>query len=99
MASNSGSAKHGFVFGVLVLLALCSVTAGVLHLPVVLNNILIFAIAFAMAGLVVLQYMGLRMEGPLVFWTFLIPVILFAILVVGLMPDIAHTSIEFLRKF
>jgi cytochrome c oxidase subunit IV len=97
MTSNTLPAKHGFLFGILTLLALCSIATVFLHLPAVLNNLIIFAVAFAMAGLVVLQYMGLKMEGPLVVWTFLIPVILFAILVVGLMPDIAHTSIEFLR--
>lgn len=99
MDTKASAANHGTVFGILALLALCSIATGVLHFPEALNDVLIFGIAFAMAGLVILQYMGLKLEGQLVLWTFLVPVILFAILVVGLMPDIAHTSIEFLRRF
>jgi hypothetical protein len=50
-----------------------------------------------MAGLVLGQYMGLRLEGPLVVWTFIVPVALFVVLTLLLMPDIGHVSIEFLR--
>lgn len=97
MNSQNAPAKHSSIFALLVVLALCSVGVTLVHLSVALNNVVIFAIAFLMAGLVVLHYMGLRLEGPLVVWTFLISIILFAILVVTLMPDIAHTPVGFLK--
>jgi cytochrome c oxidase subunit IV len=90
VSSKTVASKHGFVFTVLTLLAFCSITTGFLHLPAGPNNLIIFTVAFAMAGLVVLQYMGLKMESPLVIWTFLVPIILFVVLVVALLPDIAH---------
>lgn len=95
MDAKTGSANHSVVFGSLVMLVLIAVGISVLHLSVMTNNILIFAIAFIMSGLVVAQYMGLRFEGRLVVWAFVLPLILFVILVIAMMPDIGHVSVPF----
>jgi cytochrome c oxidase subunit IV len=92
------TAHHKLVYTMLVILALLSVGMGFLHLPAIVNNVAIFTIAFAMAALVVAHYMGLRWEGPIILWTFLVPIILFAILVVLLVPDIAHSPLPFLGE-
>lgn len=97
MTLQKNTASHNVIFGLLVVLMFCAVGASLLHLPALTNNLIIFAIAFTMAGLVLGQYMGLRLEGPIVKWVVIIPTILFAILVFLLMPDIAHVHIEFLR--
>ena len=91
--------KHGMVFALLVILALFSVGKALLHLPALWNNLVIFGVAFVLAGLVVAQYMGLRMEGPVVIIIFVIPLVLFAIMVILLMPDVAHVKVDFLRVF
>lgn len=91
------AASHEVIFSILVVLLLLAVGAGFLGLPVVTHNLIILGIAFVMAGLVLAQYMGLRIEGPLVLWTILVPVVLFVILVFLLMPDISHVPVEFLR--
>jgi len=90
--------NHGFVFSSLVVLVFCSVGVSLLHLSPAINNLVIFAIAFFMAALVALQYMGLRLEGPLVVWLVIIPSVLFVIVVVLMMPDVAHVRVDFLRK-
>ena len=41
--------------------------------------------------------MGLKIKGPLVVWIFIIPIVLFAIMVVLMMPDIAHVKVDFLK--
>ena len=97
MAPKSASASHGVVFTLLVVLVLCAVGSTQLHLSPLMNNLIIFSIAFIMAGLVTAQYMGLRIEGPLILWIVFIPTLLFAILVILLMPDVAHVPVEFLR--
>jgi len=98
MASKSNSATHGVIFGLLVVLMLCSVGTHLLHLEPLATNLVLFTVAFLMAGLVVVQYMGLRTEGHLVKWLFVVPLILFGILVVLLLPDIAHFAVPpFLR--
>ena len=89
MGLNTASAKHGLVYGVLFALALLTVVARlVLSGPV--GKIAIFVIAFLMAGLVGVQYMGLKWEGRLIYLVIAIPVVLFIILVVVLIPDVAH---------
>jgi caa(3)-type oxidase subunit IV len=97
MESKGAGMKHEMVFGLLVVLALFSVGTTFLHLSYVWNNIVIFGTAFLMAGLVVAQYMGLRLEGPMVVILFVIPLVLFAIMVILMMPDIAHVGVDFLR--
>jgi cytochrome c oxidase subunit IV len=96
--NNNLSINQGLSFATLVALALLGVGVTLLHLSAPTQNVLVFAVAFLMAAIVVLQYMGLRWEGPLVIWTFLIPVVLFAILVIALVPDIAHICPAFLGK-
>ncbi|HUO57239.1 MAG TPA: cytochrome C oxidase subunit IV family protein [bacterium] len=94
---NPAPANHSMVFSLLVVLALIAVGISQIHLSPVMNNLLVFAIAFVMAGLVVSQYMGLKIEGPLVVWLFVIPIVLFAIMVVLMMPDIGHVKVDFLK--
>ncbi len=90
MKPNVASAKHGLVFGTLVVLAFLMVGARFLPLPGYAGTILLFAIAFVMAGLVVLQYMGLKWEGAIVYAVVAGPLVLFLILVLVLIPDVAH---------
>ena len=95
MNPNPTSSNHGILYALLVVLVALAAWVSLLHLSPGLNNLAVFGIAFTMAALVLAQYMGLRWEGPLVLWVFAIPVILFAILVVMLLPDIAHTPMPF----
>jgi hypothetical protein len=96
--STKSAVSHSAIFSLLVVLALLSVGASLLPLSTLFHNLTIFAIALVMAGLVLGQYMGLRLEGPLVLWTFIVPVILFGIIVILLMPDVAHVPVGFLKS-
>jgi len=95
MNPNNGAGRHDLVFTIFVALVFVSVTVSLLHLPVTLNNLIVLGIAFVMAGLVAAQYMGLKWEVPMVDVIVAIPLALFALLVVVLLPDIAHVSIPF----
>jgi cytochrome c oxidase subunit IV len=97
MASNTASVKHGFIFIQLVGLAVFSAASVFFGLSGPWHTLLLLAVALSMSGLVVAQYMGLKGEGALVYWTFFIPVILFAVLVAPLIPDIGHILVPFLR--
>jgi hypothetical protein len=94
--NSKSAASHGVIFSLLVALVLFSVGASFLPLSALFHNLIIFGIALVMAGLVLGQYMGLRLEGPLVLWTFFVPVVLFVIIIL-LMPDIAHVPVGFLK--
>lgn len=98
MRTQSSNSNHSVIFSALVVLALCSVGIFFLHLPTMMNNLAIFGVAAAMASLVFFQYMGLKMEGKLIYWTLVIPCVLFGILVVLFIPDVCHYSIDFLKK-
>jgi caa(3)-type oxidase subunit IV len=95
--NSTSSSNHLAVFSSLVVLALCAVGVTFLHLSAVANNLAIFGVAVVMAGLVVFQYMNLKSEGTIIYWVTIIPLVLFAILVILLMPDVCHFSIDFLR--
>lgn len=95
--NSKPAASHSVIFSSLVALVLLLVGVSFLPLSALFHNLIIFGIALVMAGLVLGQYMGLRLEGPLVVWTFVVPVILFAIIVILLMPDIAHVPVGFLK--
>jgi cytochrome c oxidase subunit IV len=97
MGSAKESVKHGFVFVQLIFLALLSVGVRWMPLSGGAHNFLVFGIAFSMAALVLVQYMGLNWRDTLLFWIFMVPVILFAVLVVLLIPDIAHHPFDFLK--
>jgi len=99
MNSNTASNNHAMIFSTLVVMALAAVGVTFLHLPLMANNVAIFAIAFVMAGLVFFQYMDLKSEGKLIYWIVIIPFVLFGILVVLFIPDVCHYSINFLRRF
>ncbi len=99
MNSNTSVNNHSAIFSVLVLLALSAVGITFLHLPVVSNNLAVFAVATVMAGLVFFQYMDLKSEGKLIYWIMIIPFVLFGILLVLFIPDVCHYSIDFLKRF
>ena len=99
MTPSKSPTSHTLVFSFLVALVLCAVGVSLLHLPPLANNLAIFAVAFVMAGLVVAQYMDLRMEGLTVKLVVAVPVILFAILVILLMPDVAHVPVPSFLRF
>jgi len=99
MKIHIGSADHGPLFALLVIMALTAAGTSFLHLPPLVNNTIVLAIASVMAVLVVGQYMGLRFKGQLAVWVFFAPaLILFLILVVMMLPDIAHIPFAFLGK-
>jgi caa(3)-type oxidase subunit IV len=91
------SSNHTAVFISLIVLVLCAVGVTFLHLSVMTQNFSIFGVAAVMASLVFFQYMNLKSEGHLIYWLTIIPLVLFAILVVLLMPDVCHYSIPFLK--
>ena len=99
MSANTSTNNHSIIFSALVVLALLAVGITFLHLPVVPNNLAIFAVATLMAGLVFFQYMDLKSEGKLIYWIMIIPFVLFGILFVLFIPDVCHYSIDFLKRY
>lgn len=99
MEMKTSSNNHTAVFSTLVVLVFLSVGVTLLRLPVVPNNLAIFAVAVVMASLVFFQYMDLKDEGKLIYWIMVIPFVLFGILLVLFIPDVCHFSINFLRRF
>ena len=95
--NSKTTSNHVAVFSSLVVLSLCAVGITFLHLSVIANNLAIFGVAMVMAGLVVFQYMNLKAETSIIYWVVIIPLVLFAILVFLLIPDVCHFSPEFLR--
>ena len=98
MVPRNKPSAHGITFSFLVFLVLGSVGASLMHLPPSTNNVIVLAAAFFMAGLVVSQYMGLKVESWVVRLTVAVPVVLFIILVVLLLPDIAHFPVPSFLK-
>jgi caa(3)-type oxidase subunit IV len=98
MEMKTSSNNHTVVFSSLVVLALLSVGITLLHMPIMANNLAIFAVAVVMAGLVFFQYMDLKSEGKLIYWIMIIPFVLFGILLVLFIPDVCHFSIDFLKR-
>ncbi|SRR5579871_6834386 len=99
MAPRSKPSAHEITFSLLIVLVLGSVGASLMHLPSSTNNTIVLAAAFLMAGLVASQYMGLKVEGWVVRLTVAVPAVLFIILVVLLLPDIAHFPIPSFLRF
>ncbi len=95
--SSKTPSNHAAVFSSLVVLSLSSVGIFFLHMPILANNLAIFAVAIVMAGLVFFQYMDLKDEGSIIYWVIIIPFVLFAILVILLIPDVCHYPVDFLR--
>ncbi|HTA75735.1 MAG TPA: hypothetical protein VK791_01110 [bacterium] len=83
MSTKSNTAvSHELIYILLAILALLSIATTFLSISPDLNNWFIFGIAAIMATLVAIQYMGLKSESLLVYAFFIVPIILFAILVV-----------------
>jgi caa(3)-type oxidase subunit IV len=90
MNLSTSKSNHELVYIALVILALVTVGSSFLHLPGNTGVYVIFALALSQAFLVALQYMGLKIEGFMVYALMIIPLILFAIFVFLCIPDIAH---------
>ncbi len=90
MNLTASKSNHGLVYGALVVLALVEVGVSLVNLPGNLNVYTIFGLAVIQCLLVAMQYMGLKAEGVMVYAFMIIPLILFAILVFLLIPDISH---------
>lgn len=87
MKTKTASSNHSLIYALLVVLAISIVGVSKLHLALVPHNLAIFAIATVMAVLVAIQYMGLKVEGALVYWLMVIPFVIFAIFVFTLIPE------------
>lgn len=81
--------KYVLVWYGLLGLALASVLVSALLVSHTLAVVLIFAAAMVKAVLVALYYMHLRFEGGLIYALALVPLVLFGILVLVLIPEIA----------
>ncbi len=90
MSITASKSNHELVYITLVILAFVTVGASFLHLPGNENVYLIFGLATIQCLLVALQYMGLKVEGVIVYGFVIVPLILFAILVFLCIPDISH---------
>ncbi len=90
MSLSASKSNHGMVYVALVILALVTVGSSLLQFPGNVGIYIIFVLALAQAFLVALQYMGLKIEGYMVYGLIIIPLVLFAILVFLCIPDIAH---------
>jgi hypothetical protein len=88
MLQNTVSDKHGGIFALLVALALLMTGVSFIHLSGPAHNAVLFGVAGLMAVLVGLQYMGLRRSPMLVYEIILVAFLLFAMLVVILIPDL-----------
>ncbi len=93
--NTASSSNHTMIYGLLVVLALSIVGVSKLSLSLVPHNLAIFSIATVMAILVAIQYMGLKIEGALIYWLMVIPFILFAIFVFTLVPEFVWNHIVF----
>ena len=71
-------------------LALASVLVSALPLSHTFTVVLVFAAATAKAWLVALYYMHLRFERRLVYALVLVPLVLFGMLLLVLLPEIAY---------
>lgn len=94
MAADNGSqGRQSTVLVLLIILALVSVGIHYLHLTYGIAIPLYALVALSMTSLVTGKYMRLLSEGNMIYFLAGIPVFLFIVLVVLLIPDIAinHT--------
>jgi cytochrome c oxidase subunit 4 len=92
------SAEHGDdidatymkIFVVLFVLTVVEVGAAKLPMNKWLIGFTLLALAFFKAGLVAAFYMHLKFEGRLLYLVCSIPIVLVALLTLGLTPDVAH---------
>ena len=93
MTTGNGSGRQATVLVMLAVLVLVSVGIHLMHLAYGISIPLYALVALAMTSLVAGRYMRLLAEGNLIFFLAGIPVFLFIVLVVLLIPDIAwhHT--------
>lgn len=90
MNPSASKSNHELVFGALVILAALTIASSFLQLPGDWGVVLIIGLAVVQAFLVSLQYMGLKLEGVMVYGLVIIPLALFAVLVFLCIPDISH---------
>lgn len=91
--------KQGIVFFLLVILVLVSVGVHELHLSLSMEIPFLALIAVTMTALVATRYMKLQTEGIVIYLLAGIPVLLFVVLVVLLIPDFvqSHTLFNYSR--
>jgi cytochrome c oxidase subunit IV len=96
---ESGHAEPNYmgVFWALLILTLVELAVAYLHLPRLLSIISLCALALAKAGLVAAYFMHLKFEKYALILIVLSPLVLSAILYVGLVPD-AITHIRWLPQ-
>lgn len=89
---NAEHARPNYVavWAWLVLLLIVSLAAVYLPFSQTATISIIFAVAFAKAALVAANYMHLRFEKRLIRAIAIVPVLLFIILTIALLPDIVY---------
>jgi caa(3)-type oxidase subunit IV len=88
MSANHVRPNYVAVWGWLVILLMVGVAVAYLPFPKSITTFLIFAIAAVKAVMVALNYMHLRFERLLIYAIAIVPLLLFLILTVTLIPDI-----------
>jgi len=86
--------NYFMVWVVLLLLLVVSLAAAYMPFSQTLTVILIFVIAAVKALLVASFFMHLKIEGKLILAIAIVPVILFVIMTISLLPDIVYNPVE-----
>lgn len=86
--------NYFMVWVVLLLLLVVSLAAVYMPFSQTLTVILIFVIAAVKALLVASFFMHLKIEGKLILAIAIVPVILFVIMTISLLPDIVYNPVE-----
>lgn len=86
--------NYFMIWVVLLLLLVVSLAAVCMPFSQTLTVILIFVIAAVKALLVASFFMHLKIEGKLILAIAIVPVILFVIMTISLLPDIVYNPVE-----
>ena len=86
--------NYFMIWVVLLLLLVVSLAAVYMPFSQTLTVILIFVIAAVKALLVASFFMHLKIEGKLILAIAIVPVILFVIMTISLLPDIVYNPVE-----
>jgi caa(3)-type oxidase subunit IV len=92
--AHNAHARPNYVAVWAWLLILLFISLGAVYLPFShgITVTFIFVVAAVKAFLVAANFMGLRFEERFVWWVGIVPVVLFVILVLGLIPDVGYQS-------
>ncbi|MBI3291329.1 MAG: cytochrome C oxidase subunit IV family protein [Elusimicrobia bacterium] len=91
-AKSQHGPSYWTIFGWLVFFTVLEVSAVYLGLPKAPLAIFLVSTAIAKAMLVALYFMHIRFEGRWVYWVTLLPLVVGAIFILALFPDIAFFS-------